>query len=60
MKPNSNIWRDKNGVCHAKGVDNIAVFELMGYAHGKDRCMQIVLMRALGQGRASELLNSSD
>jgi penicillin amidase len=60
MKPNSNIWRDKNGVCHAKGVDNIAVFEMMGYAHGRDRCMQIVLMRALGQGRASELLNSSD
>ena len=32
----------------------------MGYAHGKDRGMQILLMRILGQGRASELLDSSD
>ncbi len=60
MKSNSNIWRDKNGVCHAKGVDKIAVLEMMGYAHGKDRGMQILLMRILGQGRASEILDSSD
>ena len=53
------IWRDKHGVCHAEGRDKKDVFGLMGYAHGKDRGMQLLLMRILGQGRASELLDSS-
>ena len=51
------IWRDKNGVCHVDGKDRNEVFELMGYAHGKDRGMQVLLMRILGQGRTSELLH---
>lgn len=54
------IWRDKNGVCHVEGNDRREVFELMGYAHGNDRGMQMLLMRILGQGRTSELLDSSD
>jgi len=60
MTPTDNIWRDQHGVCHIEGKDKIAVFELMGYAHGKDRGMQILLMRVLGEGRASEILESSD
>ncbi|MBW2612693.1 MAG: penicillin acylase family protein [Deltaproteobacteria bacterium] len=60
MNSSNNIWRDKNGVCHAVGTDKTEVFGLMGYAHGKDRGMQILLMRLLGQGRASEFLSSSD
>ncbi|MFH2065621.1 MAG: penicillin acylase family protein [Pseudomonadota bacterium] len=60
MSAAGNIWRDKNGVCHVEGMNKIAVFELMGYAHGKDRGMQILLMRILGQGRVSEILDSSD
>jgi penicillin amidase len=54
------IWRDKNGVCHVEGKDQAEVFELMGYAHGRDRGMQMLLMRILGQGRSCELLDSSD
>jgi len=54
------IWRDKHGICHAEGKDKKDVFGLMGYAHGKDRAMQIILMRILGRGRASEILNASD
>lgn len=54
------IWRDKHGVCHVEGKDRKEVFELMGYAHGNDRGMQMLLMRILGQGRTSELLDSSD
>jgi len=54
------IWRDKHGVCHVDGKDRKEVFELMGYAHGKDRGMQMLLMRILGQGRTSELLDSSN
>ena len=54
------IWRDRHGICHAEGKDKKDVFGLMGYAHGKDRGMQILLMRILGQGRASEILDASD
>ncbi len=60
MNKNNKVWRDEHGVCHVEGKDKAEVFGLMGYAHGKDRGMQIVLMRILGQGRASELLDSSD
>ncbi len=60
MSNSDKIWRDKHGVCHVEGKDKTEVFGLMGYAHGKDRGMQIFLMRILGQGRASELLDSSD
>ncbi|MCX5993385.1 MAG: penicillin acylase family protein, partial [Chloroflexi bacterium] len=54
------IWRDKHGVCHVDGKDREEALELMGYAHGRDRGMQMLLMRILGQGRTSELLDSSD
>ncbi|MBW2655824.1 MAG: penicillin acylase family protein [Deltaproteobacteria bacterium] len=60
MSTIDKTWRDKHGVCHVEGKDKIDVFGLMGYAHGKDRGMQMLLMRILGQGRASELLDSSD
>lgn len=60
MSNSDKIWRDKHGVCHVKGKDKTEIFGLMGYAHGKDRGMQILLMRILGQGRASEILDSSD
>ena len=54
------IWRDNHGICHVEGKDKKDVFGLMGYAHGKDRGMQLLLMRILGQGRASEILDASD
>jgi len=54
------IWRDRQGVCHVDGKDREEAFELMGYAHGRDRGMQMLLMRILGQGRTSELLDASD
>ena len=60
MANSDKIWRDKHGICHVEGKDKAEAFGLMGYAHGKDRGMQILLMRILGQGRASELLDSSD
>jgi penicillin G amidase len=60
MNPSKNIWRDAHGVCHVQGADKAEAFESMGYAHGKDRAMQILLMRLLGQGRTSEFLSSSD
>ncbi len=59
-KKTDKIWRDENGVCHAEGLNKEEAFELMGYAHGRDRGMQMLLMRILGQGRAAELLDASD
>ena len=60
MNADGKIWRDKHGVCHIEGKDKAEAFSLMGYAHAKDRGMQMLLMRILGQGRASEILDSSD
>ncbi len=60
MNAQDKIWRDAHGVCHVEGKDKKEVFELMGYAHGRDRGMQVLLMRILGQGRTSEFLDSSD
>ena len=60
MHTGGNIWRDRHGVCHIQGADKSEVMELMGYAHGKDRGMQILLMRILGQGRVSEILDPGD
>jgi len=60
MNNNDKIWRDGHGICHVEGKTKADAFGMMGYAHGKDRGMQIILMRILGQGRASELLDASD
>jgi penicillin amidase len=60
MNIQGKIWRDSHGVCHVDGKDREEAFELMGYAHGRDRGMQMLLMRILGQGRTSEFLDSSD
>ncbi len=60
MKYNVNIYRDENGVPHIEAEDQVGVYWGMGYVHGKDRGLQMLLMRILGDGRLSELLDSSD
>ncbi len=60
MKKGVKIWRDENGIPHVE-ADNVAdMFWGQGYAHAKDRGMQMLLMRILGQGRASEILSGDD
>ncbi|MCU0597817.1 MAG: penicillin acylase family protein [Desulfobacterales bacterium] len=54
------ISRDRRGIAHVEGKDLPDVFMGMGYAHGKDRALQMLLMRILGRGQGSELLESSD
>jgi penicillin G amidase len=54
------IRRDRRGVAHVEGKDLPDVFMGMGYAHGKDRAMQMLLMRILGRGQGSEFLEASD
>jgi penicillin amidase len=40
--------------------DEVGLYYGMGYCHAMDRGMQMLLMRILGEGRGSELLESSD
>ncbi len=56
------LSRDGHGVVHVDvGDDDLAkVCWGMGYSHALDRGLQMLIMRILGQGRASELLDGSD
>ena len=60
MKKNVQIWRDENGIPHVEAEDEKDVFWGMGHAHARDRALQMLFMRILGQGRVSEILDSSD
>lgn len=54
------ITRDDHGIPHVHGEDAAALMWGLGYCHAADRGLQMLLMRALGQGRGSECLESSD
>ena len=60
MQANVNVWRDQNGIPHVMAEDAADVFRGQGYVHARDRGMQLLLMRILGQGRASEFLEASE
>jgi len=60
MKKGIKIWRDKKGIPHV-GAENLSdMYWGNGYVHATDRGLQMLLMRILGQGRASEILDSSE
>lgn len=52
--------RDRWGVAHIDGADLAEVYRGLGYAHARDRGLQMLFMRILGQGRVSECLDASD
>ena len=56
----AQIWRDENGVPHIEAKDEAAIYWGLGYCHAMDRGMQMLLMRILGRGQASEFLEASD
>jgi hypothetical protein len=60
MKSGIQIWRDDHGVAHVEAAVEPDLYWGRGFAHATDRGLQMLLMRVLGQGRVSELLNSSD
>ncbi len=60
MKNSIKIWRDAMGIPHIEAQNLSDLYWANGYAHATDRGMQMLLMRILGQGRASEILDSSD
>ncbi len=57
---NPKIIRDKNGTMHVNAKTQEEMYWGQGYIHAKDRGMQMLMMRVLGQGRVCELLNDSD
>ncbi len=54
------IWRDSHGVPCVEARSLEPAYWGMGYCHAMDRGMQLLLMRILGRGQASEFLDSSD
>jgi penicillin amidase len=60
MQFNFKVWRDQNGIPHIRSTDTKGMYQGQGYVHARDRGMQLLLMRILGQGRASEFLDASD
>jgi penicillin amidase len=59
MRAGVTIWRDGNGVPHVEAGTLADVFWGQGVAHATDRALQMLLARIVGQGRISELLDSS-
>jgi len=60
MKSNVELWRDEHGVAHVDAATEPDLYWGQGFAHATDRGLQMLLMRILGQGRLSELLDPSD
>jgi penicillin amidase len=54
------IERNAEGVPKVIVKNETDLYFGMGYCHAKDRGIQMMLMRILGQGRGSEYLDSSD
>ena len=54
------IWRDENGIPHIDGKTIAYMYHGQGFAHARDRGMQMLLMRILGQGRLCEILDDSE
>jgi penicillin amidase len=60
MKNDLRIWRDRHGVPHVEADNPPDLYRGQGRVHATDRGMQMLLMRILGQGRVSELLQPTE
>ncbi|MEN8040853.1 MAG: penicillin acylase family protein, partial [Actinomycetota bacterium] len=54
------ITRDESGIPHIQAESLDGAYWGMGYAHARDRGMQMGLMRILGRGRLAECLDPSE
>ncbi len=59
-KPDLHIFRDENGTPHIEAETTNDMYWGQGFAHARDRGVQMLMMRVLGQGRLCELLNDSE
>jgi penicillin amidase len=56
----ADIYRDAAGIPHVTAAGYPDLLWGMGYAHARDRGLQMLMMRLLGQGRVSEVLSSNE
>ena len=54
------IRRDEHGVPHVRAASAADALRGLGYCHGQDRPIQIVLGRVIGEGRAAHVLRDSE
>lgn len=54
------IRRDDNGVVHLQGGDDLDFARALGFAHGCDRMLQMMLLRVIGQGQLCEHLKDDN
>ncbi len=54
------IRRDDNGVVHMQGGDDLDFARALGFAHGCDRMLQMMLLRVIGQGQLCEHLKDDN
>ncbi|MDX6678255.1 MAG: penicillin amidase [Solirubrobacteraceae bacterium] len=54
------IRRDDGGVPHVRAASTADALRGLGYCHGHDRQLQMVLGRVIGQGRAAATLDGTD
>jgi penicillin amidase len=53
------IVRDRHGVPHVCASTEADLYRGLGYCHGRDRSLQLLLLRIIGEGRASEVLSAA-
>jgi penicillin G amidase len=56
----AKLERNENGIFHIRAASDTGRAWGLGYAHGRDRAMQMLFMRLLGRGELSKYLDSSD
>ena len=54
------MCRTREGVIEMWGEDDLALASALGFAHGLDRMLQLMLVRLLGQGRLTECLENNE
>lgn len=60
MSTLANITRDSHGIPHIQSDSEEQLYRAIGHCHASDRSLSMLLMRILGQGRGSELLEASE
>lgn len=55
-----HISRDIHGVPHINATSESAMYRGLGFVHGKDRGLQMLLTRLIGQGKLCEHLQADD
>jgi penicillin amidase len=56
----ARIQRDEHGVLHVRASREDDLYRGLGFCHGTDRALSMLLLRIVARGRTSEVLDSSD